>query len=49
MYKGRGGESGSGVERKSVKVIPQIQGFVPSIMDAWTVVWTEVKGRMSGG
>lgn len=36
-------------ERKSVEVIPRMQGFVYSIMDAWTAGWTEVEGWMNGG
>lgn len=45
----KGGKWSQGEERESVEVIPEIQGFVHSIMDAWTGVWTEVKGRMNVG
>lgn len=45
----KGGKQSKGGESKSVEVIPKIQGFVHSIMDAWTGVWTEVKGRMNVG
>lgn len=45
----KGEKQGKGGERKSVEVIPKIQGFVHFIMDAWTGVWTEVKGWMNGG
>lgn len=45
----KGGKWSRGEEKESVEVIPEIQGFVHSIMDAWTGVWTEVKGRMNVG